>query len=176
MTTFSDRISDLTPALMGKARAFATNEFSAEDIFQAIVTTLIEKSNSDPSFVEQGDGYFIRLAEWTARHMNRDDRVYGKYVGQEEITLDDNGDQVSDFELIIDAGSAEDAAQANLEFGEIKQALSGLTAENQKVAYLLFIGYTKAEIADELHISRPAVSQRIQTIQRQLSSFAMQSI
>lgn len=174
MTTISSRISDLTPALQGKARAFATPEFTAEDVFQAIVVALIEKANEDPSFAEQGDGYIIRHAEWTARHLNRNARTYGKYVDEERITLDDNAEAVSDFELIIDAGSVEEIADMNEKLGELKSSLKEMTPANRKIAYLLFIGYSKSEIADELKISRPAVSQRIQTIQKQLSAFATQ--
>jgi DNA-directed RNA polymerase specialized sigma subunit len=46
-----------------------------------------------------------------------------------------------------------------------------LSTENLKVVNMLFEGYKQVEIAKELGISKPAVSQRIKTIANVLKGF-----
>jgi DNA-binding NarL/FixJ family response regulator len=87
------------------------------------------------------------------------------------IEAEDDGDEITLIELKgADTFSPEDGLVEKEAQDAITYILSNFSPDNQTLVKMLYAGYAKSEIADKLHISRPAVSQRIQTITKQFAS------
>jgi RNA polymerase sigma factor (sigma-70 family) len=101
-----------------------------------------------------------------------------RYISADHvIEIDDDGDEITEIELrSSDAWTPEDACIKSETDKELHAVLASLSLENQKVVKMPFTGYSKAEIADSLKISRAAVSQRLKTISRQFAALDLEMI
>jgi RNA polymerase sigma factor (sigma-70 family) len=138
----------------------------AEDIAQHVRATLVEKM-LDPHFASQQVGYHIRFAKWTAQKAFDACRTYDKYVGEEPVVQNEDGETASYFEDLC-AAPGQDVEQIIIEretAREIESVLAGLTPQQAKVARLLVNGYSQAEIVAQLHMSKSSVSHIVTRMQ-----------
>lgn len=129
-----------------------------EDLRQSFVLTFLERQACDPSFIEQKNAFQLIAAKWQALHSVTKEDTYRRHV---DILEEDQlelipGEGNNPEDLIIESESAE----------EILAIVEHLTSENQTVIRMIYLGYNESEIAQMLGISRPAVSQRKQTIRK----------
>lgn len=165
MTIF-DRISSLEAKLRFRAVSLAVPEVSEEDIYQGMIEKLITLSQSS-NLADQADVYILTQAEWTGRHMRRSALTYNKYIDGETLFADEDGKEISSFELEIDAElTPEESIISEETRREIKEKL---TPSQASVLDLLVYGFSKSEIAAMKNISRSAVSQQINGIARKFS-------
>jgi RNA polymerase sigma factor (sigma-70 family) len=181
MTNITERIEKLTSRLQFKAAAIANQVNTGttpEDVFQHMVLALIERAKQAPEFAEQTDAYLMQYATWKAQNKVQANRTYTRYVGDDGVIVaEDDGDEITEIELrSADTWTPEDAFIKSETDKELLAVLSSLSVDNQKVVKMLFTGYSKAEIADSLKISRAAVSQRLKTISRQFAALDLQTI
>ena len=181
MTNITERIEKLTSRLQFKAAAIANQVNTGttpEDVFQHMVLALIERAKQAPEFAEQTDAYLMQYATWKAQNKVQANRTYTRYVGDDGVIVaEDDGDEITEIELrSADTWTPEDAFIKSETDKELLAVLSSLSLENQKVVKMLYTGYTKAEIADSLKISRAAVSQRLKTISRRFAGLGLQTI
>jgi RNA polymerase sigma factor (sigma-70 family) len=181
MTNINDRIEKLTSRLQLKAAVIA-NQLNTgttpEDVFQHMVLALIERAKQTPEFAEQTDAYLMQFATWKAQNKVQANRTYTRYVGDDGVIVaEDDGDEITQIELeTAETWTPEDACVQSETEKELLAVLSSLSLENQKVVRMLYTGYSKAEIADSLKISRAAISQRLKTISRQFAALNLETI
>lgn len=164
VSRMNEWITQNSRTLFAIARKFDIDPLETEDIFHDMIAALLDNAISNPDFVNQQDAYKFQFAKWHASHLLEKSKVYSKYVAVEGASED--GEE-SAFDLIADATQVDPADL--LEGDLLIAAVKTLSRENQQIVKLLYVGYSKAEIADQMRISRPAVSQRIQTIQKALA-------
>lgn len=152
------------------ARKFDLRSMDSEDIFHNMIVALLENAKSHPEFADQSDAYKYQYAKWYAGHLLEIDQNYTRYVNEEgTVTCDEDG-SISTFDLMADATQVDPAEL--IEGDNLLAAVKTLSPENQLIVKLLYVGYSKSEISGHLKISRPAVSQRLLTIQKALAEYA----
>lgn len=175
MATTSDRFTELTPRLQRKAAVLAhlNNEHAADDLFQEMAVSYINRTARDPKFTAQKDAYIANELTWDAQNVAEKGRVYNRYMDSEHIFSDDDGDEISSFELIASsAPNPEDAYIETETLEALSEAILSLTPENQQIVKMIYLGYSQVEIAVKMGISKPAITQRKATIARVLSQVA----
>lgn len=161
VSQMNEWITEHSRTLFAIARKFDIDLLDTEDIFHNMIAALLDNAISNPEFVNQNDAYKFQFAKWHASHLLDKSKVYSKYVAVEGTSED--GEE-SAFDLIADAAQVDPADL--LEGDQLIAAVKTLSRENQQIVKLLYVGYSKAEIAEYMNISRPAISQRINTIQK----------
>ncbi len=167
--TIASRIENLNRKLQGIAHKYQVPGMETDDVFQAMIEALLQHSTEDPAFVEQTDAYLCQYAKWQASHLLEKVQIYNKWVDEEKVSDDADDDDEFGFEFITE--TPEDIVEEREARAEMIKVIATLPTENQKIIQLLSIGYTKAEIADELGVSRPAISQRLAAIKQALQAF-----
>lgn len=154
---FNNRLETLAPKLQHIARATVgtLSEHDADDLYQTIVLKLIERAQQDPTFAQRSDTELLVFAQWRARHKASLGRIYTKYVENETIHTDDDGSEISNFELLSsDEPSPEEATIENQEISALQEAINNLAPRQRQFAILLYKGYTQTEAAAEMGISK----------------------
>lgn len=182
-TTMNSLISDLSSKLIAIAKSVSCRMPGEdwEDIYQIMVAALLERDVVDPDFVKQMPAYILKYASFVASHAAQKTKVYLKYVDIEGDEIDpEDADSSENFalDLRVDRERLLQALQGvenqvmNDELGEdILKGCDWLSGKNLLIVCMLYEGYKKSEIAKALKISRPAVTQRIQTIANTLQGF-----
>jgi len=177
------RITSLFPRLNRIARYLAHPglEYTADDLYQEMALTILDRSAGDSTFLDQRDGYLLQCASWDARNVAAKGRTYNRLVAAEwflavRSAAADDGDEISLLELFADPDlTPEEHYLQTEQLEELAAAAASLSPSNQKIVGLIAIGYNWAEIADQLGVSRSAVSQRKNIIARQLSTVVWNS-
>jgi len=178
----NSRIETLEPRLTAIAKKISTyGPIEWEDLYQTMLKGLLERNMVDSNFFEQTDAYILKYGEFMARHSAQKARVYLKYVDEEGFEIDpEDGSEEESYSLDLMVGR--ERIQASIENVErttetselcdaILEGCDELSETNLQIITLLYMGYKKVEIAKELGISKPAVTQRIQTIASTLQGF-----
>lgn len=156
-----DRIKMLDRKIDYIAWKLSSPGMPKEDVYQEILIGLIEK-NDLYKLADQTDAYIVKLAEWIGRNRLDASLTYNKYVDEERIFTGDDGDEISTFELI--PSEIQDLENSLV----IHEALAGVvtraTGADIRVIRLLYLGYSKSQIANELGVSKAAISQHIKKI------------
>lgn len=162
--TIHDRLTDLTPRMLAYARTIQSPELDADDLYQEMALAIVERDQRDPAFLDQQDAYLTQYGTWQAKHAAEKSYSYHGHVTQLE-------DAAGMYCLLGDDPDADpvQAAETAETIDELLEMVQALDPKNQQVVRLLYCGYSESEIARELHISRPAVSQRKRTIARALA-------
>lgn len=171
-TSANERISELAPRLNARARAIAaaSPEHDPDDLFQEMALAIIDRTNRDASFISQKDAYILQFATWFGKNRASASRTYGKYVGQEMMIKAEDGDTISSFDLIGDNTQNPERQYIRMETAEdLGERIKTLTPHNQQIVAMIYLGYSQVEIAKELGISKPAVTQRKATIAKTLA-------
>jgi RNA polymerase sigma factor (sigma-70 family) len=166
--TPAQRIEALQPKINSIARKFQLSDQSNEDVAHTMIERLLTRCVEDPGFIARDDGYWLRFANWMGYHLLCKSIAYDRYIIKDAPM---NKDLVDPYELYEQAfdQSLERNPESAFELAELRQLINSLTHHNRQLAALLMIGYTKSEIADEFKISRPAISQRLGTIRKNLN-------
>lgn len=171
--SINNRIEKLQPRIHRVAHyeQFQTALLDRDDVEQEMTLRVLEHAQSIPNYINQTDSYILRDAFFGGLMQRRSEKIYLSYVNGEDYQVCNDNDgyiDISVFELIPDSTpNPEDAAILQEEISTLEQAIVKMTPSNQQIVKMLLEGYSESEIADHLKISRPAVSQRKQTIARQ---------
>jgi len=132
-----------------------------------MIERLLTRCAEDPAFIDRDDGYWLRYANWMGYYILQKTVIYNRFINSEDPTNDERVDPYELYERAVDL-----APEANPELAFKLTVLRGvieiLPIHNRSLAALLMIGYTKAEIAYKYGFSRPAISQRLSTIRKNL--------
>ena len=161
------RIVELAPRLIAYSH-FIHSPLDSADIQQEMALALLERDQVDPAFSVQEPSYLAWYATWQAKHAAGKARTYAGHIQP----VDD-----AQMEIILCGKSDEDDDPARIaekqeEMEMLLAQVATLTPENQAVIRMTYLGYSTKEIAAELGISPPAVSQRKKTIRRNIASQA----
>ena len=168
-SVIAPRIVSLLKKLEGISYKFTFYGLDAEDTLQSVCLALLEKAAVEPEFASQEDAYICQYAKWSAWHLLQSTKTYNDYVEAEKWTVDSEGEEVSEFEYIpCTDPEPEQRAESYESERLLAEVVRQLAPENRVVVKMLYVGYSRAEIASKLQISRPAVTQRIKTIQKAL--------
>jgi RNA polymerase sigma factor (sigma-70 family) len=172
-TTFqsviSPKIVSLLAKLQGISYKMVFHGLDPEDTLQSICLALLERAAKEPEFASQEDAYICQYAKWSAWHLLQHSNIYNDYVEGEKWTADEEYNEISEFEYIpCEDPEPEEMFERYEAERMLALTVKDLAPENRTVVKMLYVGYSRAEIATKLHISRPAVTQRIKTIRKAL--------
>lgn len=167
LSAIHERIQGLAPRLIAYSRFINSPELDQEDVQQEMYAALLERGAKDPDFAGQRDAYLVRYATWSAKHAASRTYTYDSHVQRETLEGADPLETITDYTT-----DPAEIVERNLQLESLIEQLQALSPENQTVVKMIYLGYSESEISDELHISRPAVSQRKKTIQSQISATA----
>jgi RNA polymerase sigma factor (sigma-70 family) len=175
-TTRNQRIENLSRRIrrVSRYQQFQTSILDHDDVEQEMALRVLEHAESHPNYLEQTDAYILKDAYYAGLQSRRKEVVYMSYVHEEDditaVRPSDDDMDMEVFELIpAEEITPEEAAIMREEIKKIEKAVANLSPTNQIIVKMLLEGYSESEIADELKISRPAVSQHKQTIIRQMN-------
>ena len=152
-------------------------EATVEDMYQYLLLALIERQKSDPEFFEQTESYVVKYAYFMGTNLARKSRIYLRIVDDAGNVIDpDSNDEDEDTQVelenrekLLQKINLVEQDVLRIELVEaIAEAMETLSDDNRKVVEMLYLGYRKSEIAEELNISKPAVTYRIETIAKTL--------
>lgn len=157
-----ERLDNLTPRIFAYSNFIHSPELDRDDIRQEMYLALLEKTEADPTFLDNNDSYMAWFATWMAKHAADSARAYAGYVidGDDEtleIILSGHDDEQCDPAAV---------AEQNEEMEELLAQIGALTPENQTVVKMVYLGYSNNEIAARLNISPAAVSWRKKNVIR----------
>jgi len=171
MTNTFQRFEDLSPRLQRRSRSLAhtCNEHTADDLYQDMAVSYLVRTQRQPEFASQTDAYIFTDLTWDAQNVAEKGRTYNRYMDSEHIFSDDEGDEVSSFELIASGEPNPEDSYIDTEAIEaLSAAILTLTPENQQIVKMIYLGYSQVEIAAQLGVSKPAITQRKATIEKAL--------
>jgi RNA polymerase sigma factor (sigma-70 family) len=169
-TTSTTKIAELSSRLNRYSYCITGPELTPEDSYQEMILAFLKKAGDDPTFIAQKDAYQVRYASWVAMQKAHAGNTYRKYVcSLEDLTAGEN-DDMDVFEVFpSNDGSVEDQVIANENAEEMNELISTLSPSNQTVIAMIYLGYSQVEIAEQLGVSKVAVSQRKATIRKHLT-------
>jgi RNA polymerase sigma factor (sigma-70 family) len=150
------------------AKKFHLSDQSSEDIAHTMIERLLTRCAVDPSFINRDDGYWLRFANWMGYHLLNSSIAYHRLIMNDITTSQDQVDPYNQYERAVDP-DPEDDPELAYELAELRAVIESLPSHNRSLAALLMIGYKKSEIASEFGITRPAISQRLNTISKTLT-------
>lgn len=155
------KIERLDPKIRKMAQVYGQQTYyGTDDLYQQMVLTLIERSNTDPTFCQQTDSYILdcgrKYAFKPAQHRLA---VENKYAASEPV-LDDADDADDWFDTFASSEESPEAAYESLEqalaVAEILR--SQLSGREQEVLSLVVKGVSTKEIASQFGVTPAAVS------------------
>lgn len=195
-TTLSTRIETIAPTLCQRVGIISRNDNArnpynqtmaapepADDLYQQAVLTIIERAETNPEFLNQNDFYIVQAGVWAASHQVEKQQVIERHTWEDSGNNPENWDcelgtdavEVNDWsinELIDSIIDPEEAVIRSEHLRNLIDAVRRLSPDNQAIVKMLGEGIPESKIAEALHISRPAVSQRKKTIAANLRKFA----
>jgi len=169
---FNTRLTSLSPRFHRIARnaAGTLSEHTPEDVEQTIWVKLLERQDE---MAGRPDIELLTFAKWRAQHVATGGRTYSKYVANETVYVDDDGDEIGSLELFADSSANPEDLVINTEsLSEIEAAIEQMDPINRQITYMLYEGYTGQEIAAALKLSEGAISQRKSKIKNALALFS----
>ena len=126
--TTAERIEGLAPQLQKKAAYLQhmSPSQTADDLYQEMVTALLDRMSKEPSFVDQKDGYLLQYADWAARKNGQADRTYRSYVDAMPVMIGDDGETTAILEFIA---SGEPTPEQMQVFAEEADALMDIVRD-----------------------------------------------
>lgn len=178
----ADRVASLFPVLQRKSYQIDSN-VDPDDLAQDMALRMMERALAEPSRLDQKDAYLVNDAFLNGGcHSARRVRTYSKYVDPHVLVTDECRDEIDDdlfgdnpnFSIteiipVSEEDDPETAAERSDTIDAILDVVRGLSESNRAVVRMLVLGYSEAEIAAELGVSRPAISQRKDTIAKVLA-------
>jgi RNA polymerase sigma factor (sigma-70 family) len=176
------RVEKLHARLQKKAEwlAHSSPEYDQDDLYQYMAQVIIEKANSHPEFLDQKDAYIVKYASWKASHLISHSITYLKYVDDQEkmtpidtrgrldFNLEWNEDEVDNTPIANDLTPEQALIEAEAQ-AELLAVFDALSDESRDIITMLYQGFSKAEIALKMGVSKPAITQRVQTVARRIS-------
>jgi len=147
-----------------------------EDIAQEMALRIIERVNQLPGRLDQTDAYLmIDAVRCAGNRACSNEIMYSKYVKPENALSKGNDDEDEDpvnWEEFYNTSqpSIEDTIEKRMMLETIKKRVKELSPECQQLITFAIIGYSDTEIASKLGVSKAAISQRRDTIRRNLES------
>lgn len=154
-----ERLMRLFPRLQRAAQSLGnttSRTLDAGDLAQSMAVVLLEHPYLNV------DGYCIRFAKHRAVDRLRADTTYRRYVDPMPILLGED-DEVLDFDEFLPA-PGQDPEAALIAKQEREAVMDRLNPAQRRVVTMLAAGYSKAEIAESLGVSRPRISQHLEAI------------
>lgn len=135
--------------LRAKASRYADHAIEADDIYGAMVEAILTKSVPSDSMAR-----ILQRADWAGKEYLHSKRVYGNRVDCVE----------DDAELFAVSSTVEEEVVQHEVSSQLKSIIAQLPADYQKVISLLAVGTSQKKIAEELHVSEQAVSEKVKRI------------
>ena len=164
------RLAQLDPRINQIARRYhGAHGLDQADIKQHIAIKFLERCQVDPAFISRSDPQLIKFADWRAKNLIESTVIYSDYVGSETFVTDEDGEEESSFEWIADGAPLPETTAILHETAVIIDRVIGALGERrQTICKMLASGYTEAEIARSLGVSRGAISQQKTVIRQAL--------
>ena len=138
-----------------------------EDMYQEIVLAAIEMVQTKPEVLTQGPGYLLQVATWRAQNAVR--KYRSTYLAQmHSITLTS-----LDVEDKTGSTKAErvETPMVDLEMKvAIKQVVTKLDPKDAEIARYLMDGYTKAEVARLVGVTKAAITYRLRNLKKAMET------
>lgn len=157
-------LSSVSGRLKSIASRYASDHLEAEDIYQDMVVGLLEQAHKDPSFPKQTKSYICAKAGFLAMHAVRAKNIYRRYV-ESVSAKPQEADQVHIDSFTSQSINPEKAVEQAEEAFRILDAIKRLSARDQAIVKMAYVGLSNAEIANKLGVSRAAITQRRAAIQ-----------
>lgn len=154
----AEMIESIEPHLRAKAKRYSDFPLEADDVYSAMVEAILTKS--DPS---DSPARMLQHADWAASNYMQAKRTYTYHIDAPE----DDGDQ---FTTIT---TPEDIIVENEVSNELKSIIDQLPEEYRKVVSMLYVGLNRKEIANQLHVTEMAVSEKIKRIGNKMTSLGL---
>jgi RNA polymerase sigma factor (sigma-70 family) len=177
--TLHQRLTELDSDI--KAIASYTLPDHRDDIFQSLVTLVIEETEKNPDFIKQKDEYILKFCSWRAKNIAKSFFVYEQHITsnipgecQHESDSTEDDDSESGFQNFTDDfRSAEDEAIENEKISYLSAVISSMNNKDQKIVTMLFLGYSKKEIADELGLAKSTITGHTVRISQRLAKLSI---
>ena len=160
----------LLPDLQAIAGYIISPEYTRDDLVQVMSEKIIERARKDPTFLEQKDSYILTFATWRGKVAAGYGYTYNRYVGEEQVFVTEDGEESSSFDYIPATDpSPEEMAEQREEMAMLVARMKGFNRHDTQIVSMLYVGYTRAEIARELGITKSAITQRISKIVQRIA-------
>lgn len=169
MQTEYSFLDSVSTRLSRIANRYSTPEVEPDDLYQTMVTGLLEKANNDPAFPQQSQSYICQSAAFKALHEIRANRIYRNYcqsVTSKPNTGNDDGQAVYIDSFASPTLDPERAIEQAEEAFLILDTLRQLTGQQQTIVKMVYLGLRNHEIAARLHVSRSYISRTRKQIAR----------
>lgn len=142
-------VAGIESHLRAKASRYADHALEADDIYGAMVEAILTKSDPTDSMPR-----ILQRADWAGREYLQSKRVYCNRVDGVE----------DDSEQFTASSTVEEEVVQHEVSSQLKSIIAQLPADYQKVISLLAVGTSQKKIAEELHVSEQAVSEKVKRI------------
>lgn len=151
-------VTKIEPQLRAKAKHYTSDPLEADDLYSAMVESILTKSNPTDS-----TSLILGRADWAAHEYIQRARTYNYRV------------EASEDESTVFAGSlsTEDELVERETSDSMRNIIAQLPTDYQQVVSFLAVGLTQREIAKKLEISEQAVSQKVKRIGSQMMSLGL---
>ncbi len=139
----AERVEALLSKIYSIAYKFPLNDQSDEDVAHYMIERLLTRCAEVPDFIFQDDGYWLRFAKWMGYRLLHKTIVYNRFTIDNDLIDDGMSDPYELYEQAVDL-SPEINPESALELDELRQIIDSLSHQNQKLAALLMIGYSKS--------------------------------
>lgn len=174
-TEMKERTAELFPRILATARIVHNNQpvqglVEYDDIVQEMALRILERAEQIPDLNEQTNAYLMIDACRNAGYrMCNKEITYLKYVDAETVADSDDESEISIFEIIPSKSTDPEDALIQKEIAdELRSRISTMSPECQQFIALAVQGYTDAEIARKLEVSKSAICQRRKTVSKHL--------
>lgn len=161
MENIQDRVTKLLPRI----ERTATYNFPEDDtvstpndLAQDMAAHILSRSALDPHYNEQNDQYLVKGALMNcAPRYRRQSQYQKRFVGFEPSADGEESEVVQQIDLYPDDGMS---VEGEVVINETLAAIFGeVDGSDLKIIKMSFMGYSNLEIANELGVSAPAISQ-----------------
>ena len=163
-------LTRLLPDLQAIAGYIISPEYTRDDLVQVMSEKIIERAQKDPTFLDQKDSYILTFATWRGKVAAGYGYTYNKYMGEEQVIATEDGEESSSFDYIPGSDpSPEEITVQREEMAMLVARMKGFNRHDVQIVSMLYVGYTRAEIARELGITKSAITQRISKIVQRIA-------
>jgi len=168
LAALQERIIKLDRNLKAIAGSFAGDNLETDDIYGAIVEDIL--THSDPN---DSNARILTRAKWVCGHYNDHALVVAKHTQPEldvQVSETDDLDELDWQETTMKVTTTPENAVIDAETqAMIARVVATMEPRHQQILRLLVCGNSKAEIADQMGVPRPRVSQLIKDIRNTIT-------